>query len=259
MIGGRTRDAGEDLPVAEPAIGTGVMLAEQAPEVSAHGHAPFRRVHQRRRPFDGVDLGNEGGVHQPRLLEQPFAIGRGVVDAQPVHDRIVLAREQRVQDRQPDPPIAVHAGELEIREVARRIDRQVALRIEVDLSIRTQLTARRIGAHQALPREVGSVDLRAVPPMGLGVAIGCGLALVRRAAPVVRQRAQDRHVGPRPVVARRQRQLVRRVRGVAAAMAQPVVHHELQPGGDEHVEMRHRHEVAAREQIAAHLPWIGLV
>ena len=49
------------------------------------------------------------------------------------------------------------------------------------------------------------------------------------------------------------------VRGVAAAVAQPVVHHELQPSRDENVEMRHRHEAAAREQIAAHLPRIGLV
>src|SRR5262245_2471038 len=48
-------------------------------------------------------------------------------------------------------------------------------------------------------------------------------------------------------------------RGVAPAVAKPVVDHELQPGRDEHVEMRHRHEGAAREQIAAYLPWIGFV
>ena len=109
VIGGRAGDAGQDFPIADPPIGAGVVLAEHAPEIAAHGHAPFRRVHQRRGPLDSVDLGDEGGVHEPRLLEQPFAVGRGIVDPQPIHDRIVLAREQRMQDRQPDPPIAVHA------------------------------------------------------------------------------------------------------------------------------------------------------
>ena len=90
------------------------------------------------------------------------------------------------------------------------------------------------------------------PPMGLNVAISCGLALVCRAAPVVRQRAQDRHFGPRPVVARRQRQLVRRVRGVAAAMAQSVVHHELQPGGKSTLRCG-----TGTNATREHLPWIA--
>src|ERR1700758_487574 len=48
-------------------------------------------------------------------------------------------------------------------------------------------------------------------------------------------------------------------RGITSAVAEPVVDHELQPGRNEHVEMRHRHEGAAREQIAAYLPGIGFV
>ena len=50
-----------------------------------------------------------------------------------------------------------------------------------------------------------------------------------------------------------------RTHSVAPAVAEPVVHHELQPGRDEHVEMRNGHEVAAREQITAHLAGIGFV
>ena len=55
------------------------------------------------------------------------------------------------------------------------------------------------------------------------------------------------------------RQAMGRLCGIAAAMAEPIMHHELQPRRDENVEMRHRHEAAAREQIAAHSPWIRLV
>src|SRR5262245_24739005 len=95
--------------------------------------------------------------------------------------------------------------------------------------------------------------------MRLGVAKRRGLALIRRRVAVVRQGAQDRQVGWRPGVAGRQRQPMGWTRGVTPAVAEPVVDHELQPRRNEHVEMWHRHEVAAREQIAAYLPWIGLV
>jgi hypothetical protein len=44
-----------------------------------------------------------------------------------------------------------------------------------------------------------------------------------------------------------------------AAVAEPVVHHELQPSRDEHVQMRNGHEGAAREQITAHLAGIGFI
>jgi hypothetical protein len=116
------------------------MLAEQAPEVSAHGHAPFRRVHQRRGPFDGMDFGNEGGVHQPRLLEQPFAVGAGVVDAQPIHDRIVLAREQRVQQAETGPPIARKTGQRRLQPVVQGIgvEDQIVM-VEVELAVRHEL------------------------------------------------------------------------------------------------------------------------
>ena len=95
--------------------------------------------------------------------------------------------------------------------------------------------------------------------MRLDVAISRGLTLVGGGVQVIRQCVQDGHVGRGPVVAGRQRQVVWRLRGVAAAVAQPVVHHELQPRRNENAEMRHRHEAAAREQITTHPAWIGLV
>ena len=171
---------------------------------------PFRGVHQRRRPFDGVDFGDEGGVHEARLLEQPFAIGRGIFDAQPIHDRIVLAREQRVQHRNPTHqlPFTPESSRF-ARSLVESTGRWPCASRWIFPSGRNWPLAGSVRT-SALPREVGAVELRAVPPMGLGVAIGCGLALIRRAAPVVRQRAQDRHVGRRPVIAGRQRQLMRR-------------------------------------------------
>ena len=259
MAGGGSRDAGENFSSAEAAIGAGILLAEQAPKIAAHGKASFRRIQQGRRPFDRVDLGDESGVDEPRLLEQPLAIGGRMVDAQPIDDGIVLAREQRVHHRQADPPVAVHSGKLLVGDVACRIDGKMPAFIEMQLAVRAHLPGGGIRAHRALDLQIRAVDLRGIPPMRLGIAIGRGLTLVGGGMPVIRQRVQDGHVGRGPVVAGRQRQAMRRRRGIAAAVAQPVVHHELQPRRDENAEMGHRREAAAREQITTHLAWIGLV
>ena len=59
---------------------------------------------------------------------------------QTVDDRIVLAREQRVHARQPDPPIAVDGGEL-LQRVAvggSRVERQMTVFVEVHFSVRQQ-------------------------------------------------------------------------------------------------------------------------
>ena len=78
------------------------------------------------------------------------------------------------------PPIAVHSRKLLIRGIAFRVDGKMSPRIEMKLAIPAQSAGRRIRAHRPLDVEVRPVDLRAIPPMRLGVAIGRGLALIRR-------------------------------------------------------------------------------
>ena len=51
----------------------------------------------------------------------PSAVG--IIDPQPIDDGVVLAREQRVHHREADPPVAVHAGELVVRDRLAAVDR----------------------------------------------------------------------------------------------------------------------------------------
>ena len=111
---------------------------------------PSGEFMQRRRPLDRVDLGDEGGVDEPRLLEQPFAVGRGIFDAQPIDDGIVLAREQRVHHREADPPVAVDAGKLVVGDIACRIDGKMPAFIEMQLAVRAHLSGGGIGTDRAL-------------------------------------------------------------------------------------------------------------
>ena len=207
-----------------------------------------------------MNLHDQGRVDQPRLLEQPFAVLVGIFGAQPVDDRVVLPVEQRVHDREADPPVAVDAGKLQLRVRiigGFGIERQVLGLGHVQLAVRQQ--SRRPGAHAVLGLEIGAVDLRAVPPLGDVVAEGRRASRVGRSGDRVLAGVQDGHFRLRPIVARRDRKAVRRSILVVESVAQPVVHHELQPRPQQHVDRRRRDEFAAREQLTADDARIGLV
>src|SRR5262245_66309391 len=98
----------------------------------------------------------------------------------------------------------------------------MAARIEMKLSVGVQLASRRIGTHGTLDLQVGPVDLRGVPPMRLGVAIGRGLTLVGGGVPVIRQCEQDGHVGRGPVIAGLKRQVMGLSRSMHTAIGEHV-------------------------------------
>ena len=161
-----------------------------------------------------------------------------MLGGQPVGDRVVLAREERVQEREPEPEVAGDAGEVELRvEVAR----QLAVRVEPH-------PAARAFAERVRDRRLAAVDLRSVPPVRVGGHEG------RRPAVPVRERvgarALDPHrpLGPRVVVGELE---LERLLGQVLAVAEPVVHFELEPRAGEDVHDRGGLELVAREQLAA--------
>ena len=191
--------------------------------------------------------------HSPSAADSRCAAGR--------RSRCARARTA-CADGQADPPIAVHPGKLEVRDLlaVALVERKMAVVRRAGACRRRAPAGRRIGADRALAIGVGAVDLRGVPPMRLVVAVG------RRAGPGPPGRAGRPAtcagcciVGSRPVVAGRQRQAMRLLVVSSAAVTEPVVHHELQPGRDQHVEVRDRHEIATRQQRAADQARIGLV
>ena len=190
------------------------------------------------RPLDRVDLRHQRRRDQARLREELVVRPRRMLGGEPVGDRVVLAGEERVQERQPEPEVPGDAGKVELGvEVAR----QLAVRVEAE-------PAARVLAECARQRRLAAVDLRAVPPMRVGRHPG------RRAAVLVRERirarALDPHrpLGPRVVVGELE---LERLLGQVLAVAEPVVHLELEPRAGEDVHDRGGLELLAREQPAA--------
>jgi hypothetical protein len=95
-----------ELPLAEP-------LAEDARTSSAASRTRRRVRDDRGRPLDGVDL-----RHQRRVTAAPSRRARRpssrVLRCEPVADRVVLAREERVQEREPEPEVPGDAREVEL-------------------------------------------------------------------------------------------------------------------------------------------------
>lgn len=254
MLGGRAGDAGDDLAVRDAAEAAGDVLAHEPPVVAAHGEAAGWAVHQRRRPLHGVDLGHERGIHQPCLLEQPLPRGPRIVDAQPLDDGVVLAGEQRVQHRQPAPPVAVHPRQLLPRALLLELGvegKQAAL-IQPQPPVLQPIAVRiPTQALHALPG--GAVDLGAVPPMGLDVAEGWRFALVRSALARIAPGSEHAHTLRGPVIALRQRHLELTL-AVVGTVAEPVVHHELDPRRRQQIQVRHRGELMPGQQSVGDLP-----
>ena len=161
-----------------------------------------------------------------------------VLGGEPVGDRVVLAREERVQERQPEPEVPGDAGEVDLRvEVAR----QLAVRVEAE-------PAARVLAERARDRRLAAVDLRAVPPVRVGRHPGRGAAALVRERIGARALDPHRPLGPRVVVGELELEWLL---GQVLAVAEPVVHLELEPCSGEDVDDRGGLELLARQQPAA--------
>ncbi len=228
MVGGRAGDAAEDFVLAPLAQ----ALAEDAVPVGPHRVLGRRMRNDRRRPFDGVDLRHQGGVDQARALVELVVGPARVLGLQAVADRVVLVREDRVQQRQAEPEVAGDAGQVDdFLEVAR----QLAVGVEPEL-------AAFLRAQRLRESGVAAVDLRPVPPVRVGRDVRRRPALPIRRGIATRPLDPHRPVGPGVVVG--QLELEGLLRDVLA-VAEPVVDLELQPGSGEDVDDRGRLELVA--------------
>ncbi len=161
-----------------------------------------------------------------------------MLGSQPVGDRVVLAREERVQEREPEPEVAGDAGEVELGvEVAR----QLAVRVEPHPSAGTL-------AERARDRRFAPVDLRSVPPVRVGGHEGRRPAVPVRERVVARALDPHRPLGPGVVVGELE---LERLLGQILAVAEPVVNLELEPRAGEDVHDRGGLELVAGEKLAA--------
>ena len=241
---GRPRDPVEELVAglaAEPLV---EALAEEPVPVGAHAGDRGRMGDDRGRPVDRVDLRHQRRVHEPCLVVEVLVAQLRVLRVQAVADRVVLEHEQRVQDREPDPEVAGDPGEVDVR-----LDllRDQAARVELELPVLA-------GADGLSKRRVAAVDLRPVPPVRVRggerrrpVRVGAGVP----AGPLDLHRMRR----PRVVVGEWDRPRVLRL---VRAVAEPVVHLELDPRAGEQVQRRRRDELVPRHQLAAHRPWVRL-
>ena len=234
-----SRDTAHHLAVTHPPEQLAEALAGQPVPVRVHRDLRRGVRDDRRRPLDRVDLRQHGGVDQARALKQVLVAPSGVFALEPVADRVVLGHEQPAQHAQPEPP----TRDLGRVRLAVTRPRQQAVRADVKLAV---------GARPSLLLVLLArpVQRRAVPPMRLGVD-------ERRRLPVggvgtgrVGGRLRDGHrmLGPRVVVDQRHLPHLARRR---VAVAEPVVDHELKPGGDERVQPLDRLELPARHELAA--------
>ena len=233
VIDAAQRHAGERLVLADAADRAMQALGLEAPPVRLHADLERRMRQDRRRPFDGVDLRHQRGVDHARAVEQPIAVPVRIEALELVADRVVLAREQRVQQAEAGPPVARETGQRRLQLVVQGIgvEDQVVV-VEIELAVGHELAGQhRIAVLDATLRPqplgrlaVAAVDLRGVPPMRFGIGVGRRIfqlpAILRLFAFVIARR-----VGPRAADLHRAAALAPRIvvgeRHLEGALGQP--------------------------------------
>jgi hypothetical protein len=87
-----------------------------------------------------VDLRHQRGVDEARAVVKLVVRPARVLTEKAVADRVVLAREERVQEREAEPEVAGDAGQV---DGSIQVAWQVAVRIEPELAVRTSAQGRR--------------------------------------------------------------------------------------------------------------------
>ena len=109
----------------------------------------------RGRPLDGVNLGDERGDDETRLLEEALVGPSRVALLESIADRVVLEREETVHQAQTHPAGVGHACELETSD---GVDQQPAIRADLDLAVLPRTDG-------SLCRRRRAVHLRSIPPV----------------------------------------------------------------------------------------------
>ncbi len=107
------------------------LAALQAVPVRIHRDLHDRVRQNRRRPFDRVDLGHQRRVDEARFGVELSVAPRRVLTRQQIAHVVVLEREERVEHRQPDPPVIGEPAEMHARLW---IDGQEPGRLQLELA-----------------------------------------------------------------------------------------------------------------------------
>ena len=133
-------------------------LAEQAVPVGPHPEHRCRVGDDRGSPVDRVDLRHQRGDDEPCLLIELLVGQLRILRVKAVADGVVLAHEQRVEQRKADPEVAGHAPEVDVRI---ELWRRQAVGAELQL-------AELVRPNRVCELGCAAVDLRAVPPVRVG-------------------------------------------------------------------------------------------
>src|SRR5215207_6825512 len=177
-----TNDSADHFVVAYASHQPLDCLPCQSPPVRVQAAPRGGMIQEGGRPLDGVDLRQQRRVYEPGAVEQLVVGPAGVLGAQPVADRVVLAGKERMHHCQPDPEARLVGWML----FAVGVDRYQAVGADLQLAVlpRPEL---------ALGLLIVAVDLRAVPPVGVNVDVGWRRPFLLRCAGGIFLRAEDAH------------------------------------------------------------------
>src|SRR3990167_200878 len=133
-----------------------------------HGALGDRVGDNGRGPFDGVNLGHQGGVGQTGVVVNPLVGLRRVGLLEFAGNGVVLKGEQLVQHAQTQPPVVVDTGN---RLAADQLGWQAVVCIDLQAAIDE-------GANFVAAFFAAAIQLRTIPPVGVYVAIGGWLASI---------------------------------------------------------------------------------
>ena len=194
----------------------------------------------RRRPVEGVDLGDQRAVGEPGLVVE-LLVGPGrILGANPVCDRVVLHREEHVQRVEAVPHRSRH---VRVVEVLLEILRQRAVRLDPEPAALS-----RSGPWRRTPRRArrsASCPTSACRP--------CSQVWAPPGSEVASRGVRRMIIGFSGQSSPSSRADLVRLFQVVRAVAEPVVDLELDPGGGEDVQRRRRDELVPRHQVAADL------
>ena len=215
------------------------LLALEAPPVRAQREHRRRVGDDRRRPVDRVDLRHQRRVDRAGALSySSWSVELRMPRVQVVADRVVLAHEQRVQEREADPEVPGDAREV---DVLLELLRRQALLVDPELAVLAR-------AERGGERRVAAVDLRAVPPVRVVGDVRRRLVRVGRSG---RACVRGIFIGCSGQGSSSATGISPRLLRLGLAVAEPVVHLELDPRSGEQVERRRRLELLAGQELAA--------
>lgn len=165
VVDARARDAADGFAgLGDATEHFGKGFADNSPPVCVHANFQGGMSKDGWRPFDSVDFGHESAVDEPGFVEDLVTAPIGVCTAHRVTNGVVLFCEEGMQHFHAYPPVVVESSKRVSVSVAGEEllaaifgEQQLAVVVHVSQSRGYSFTR--------------SIDLRTVPPGGIGVLV----------------------------------------------------------------------------------------